>query len=253
MVYPLHPACWDIFCQQFAAAVVRNPLGPDLDCIGAVFAAEEVEEEGRGFKPDWTADYAGAENFWSDGWSWNEDVEASEVKQTLDESPDLDFIVFDPQCTSLPANLIQHPPLMSTDRAPSISWPTRSGEPFSKLPVEILHIIMRLLPTPSVLALRLASRIIASVPLANSFWHSRFDVPHELCHVDLSKLLASHEANVPIDWKTLRERLLNSHGPDAKGWQNRKRINQLATRLVHRILNEDDESLDRRAKAPQNK
>ena len=251
VVYPMHPACWEIFCQQHAIIAVRNPSTPNLDYIGAILASQEVEEEGRGLQPDWAVDYAGAENFWGDGWSWTEDTETSAVRELLDETPDLDFIVFDPGHVSLPSSIIQHPPLLSTDSERKDSLSPKSEVIFSRLPIEILHMVFGFLPTPSVRAFRLSSRLIASVPLANTFWRSRFDFPHELSHVHLPKFLTSRRTNSPVDWKALRECLLSSLNRQNKYWQNRGRINALTTKLVHRVLAKDVISQDSQAQALQ--
>ena len=232
----MHPACWGILCQQYALTAVKNPSNPDLDLVGAIFASQEVEEKSRGLKPDWVTDYAGAENFWGDGWSWSENPETSDVKQFLDEAPDLDFIVFDPEHVGLPTHIVQHPPLLSTDLGQNHLKLSQHKEIFDRLPIEITHMILSLLPTVSVRNIRLASRFVASVPLDNTFWRSRFDFPHELCHVNPLALFASHEVESPIDWRRLRENLLSVPNSEEKGWKNRRRIVNLVRKLVQKLL-----------------
>ena len=250
-MYPVHPACWHIFCQQHALLALNNPSTPDLDQVGAIFTSQEVEEEGRGLKVDWSVDYAGAENFWGDGWSWTEDIETSEVKEMLDQNPDLDFIVFDPEHKSLSRKLLQHPPGHAANLKLDNSLPFCPQDIFSRLPLEILNIIFGLLPTPSVRAVRLTSKLLASVPLENAFWRSRFDYPHELCHIPLSELASSHETHTLVDWKALGERLLSPLNAQEKGWRNRKRIIELTKRLVQKILSKDVTDNDARQQALQ--
>ena len=113
IVYPMHPACWRIFCQQYALLATQTPTRPNLDALGAVFASQAVEKEGRGLQPDWTTDYAGVETFWGDGWAWTEDIETSEIGQLLDGNAEYDFLVLDPERIELPNTILRRPPLLS--------------------------------------------------------------------------------------------------------------------------------------------
>jgi hypothetical protein len=51
------------------------------------------------------------------------------------------------------------------------------------LPVEVLFLILQMLPSKDVLHFKLASPIIASLPLTESFWASRFFCGHEFDHI----------------------------------------------------------------------
>lgn len=70
----------------------------------------------------------------------------------------------------------------------------RNTRPFStlvaidQLPLELCLRILCYLPTVSVKAARLASRAMADVPLAGTYWKSRFSRP-DLAHIPLSSLL----------------------------------------------------------------
>ena len=108
----MHPACWRLFCEQHALLATQTPTNPNLDALGAVFASQVVEEEGRGLQPDWTIDYVGAETFWGDGWAWTEDTRTSEIGQLLDVNEEYDFLVLDPERIELPNAILRHPPLL---------------------------------------------------------------------------------------------------------------------------------------------
>ena len=248
-MYPIHPACWNIFCQQYAAIAVENSSNPNLDHIGLVLTSQEVEEDGRGLHPDWTVDYAGAETFCSDGWSWTEDIDTSEIGEFLDYTSDLEFIVFDPDHMDLPTSIFADPPRLIANSKQNYPIPSRNQEIFSRLPIEILDMVLCFLPTSSIWAIRLASRFLASVPLTNNFWRSRFDFPHELCHVP-TEVLSSGKTDIPVDWKRLRERLLNSQLSEGQGWKNRRRIVNLTRKFVLRVLAQKESRDDFQAPTP---
>ena len=98
--------------------------------------------------------------------------------------------------------------------------------------------VLGLLPTPSVRAVRLASRLMTSTPLTNSFWRTRFDYPNECSTFVLPERFFSR-TEIPVDWKTLRERLLDSFRAGNKRWLNRQRISSLTSKLVRKVLSKD--------------
>ena len=59
----------------------------------------------------------------------------------------------------------------------------RKKDPFSRLPSELLSSIMHYVPTSAVASCRSASRVLASLPLSQSFWASRFHEGHECEHI----------------------------------------------------------------------
>ncbi|CAD6581623.1 MAG: hypothetical protein ASARMPREDX12_000613 [Alectoria sarmentosa] len=59
----------------------------DLEKLGHIFAHSDLEERGRHLVPDWAGNYAGPEQFWDDGWSWNEAIDAYVVAGLLEEKP----------------------------------------------------------------------------------------------------------------------------------------------------------------------
>ena len=103
--------------------------------------------------------------------------------------------------------------------------------PFSHLPKEILVQIISFLPTPSVQAVRLASRTMASVHLPVSYWHSRFQFPNELCHIKLpSHLSPGRFDRKAIDWKSFCNRLL--YPEQNEPMKNRSRISDLIKKFL---------------------
>ena len=239
----MHPACWQIFVQVHASLARRNPLSPDLEILGHIFANSELEEKGRGLVPDWAGDYVGPEQFWDDGWTWSEDIDASIVAGLLEEKPEWDFLVSDPDVSVDLTQLMQHPPLVPPNilSLNPINSSVDAEDDFSQLPEEILLDIMCFLPTTSVQNVRLASKVIASVPLGPSFWRSRFAYPNELCHVRLpAGFPRDHQSStLSVDWRELCYRLLHlddSRQPDSV--KNRRRIVSLNSKLVQRMLSE---------------
>ena len=73
----------------------------------------------------------------------------------------------------------------------------------TRLPTEMLSYLLCLLPTAAVLAVRLASRRMASIPFSKKYWLSRFSEPH-LCHIPESRIqqLAS-ESRGHVDWRAI--------------------------------------------------
>lgn len=234
----MHPACWNIFLQNHAIYAIKNPLTPDLDLLGKIFTTQEVEEEGRGLRPDWIKDYAGPEWFWDDGWAYNDEPESSGVRVLLEESDKWDFLVANPESVTGLDGILDNPPLLPLGlQRLETPLPSKGDDFFSRLPQEILEEIFCLLPTSSVQAVRLASRVMAAVPLPVSYWHSRFKFPNELSHIRLSRVRFRGQINGQfVDWKNLCYRLLQPVGEQYRWWENRRRISTLTRELVQRLL-----------------
>ena len=240
----MHPACWDIFLQKHAIISNCNPFYPNLEKLGQLFSSQDVACDGRGLVPEWAGDYDGPEQFWEDGWSWNEEPEASVVAGLLEESPEWDFFVRNPDNSQGFETLLANPPLLAStaESRPPISMVTNTHDIFCRLPEELLLEIISLLPTASVYKLRLASRVIASVRLTTRFWRTRFMFPNELCHIQLPLgLLQANQRDHPsVDWQKLCYRFLHPEKTtEYQWWQNRKRIASLNEKLVHQLLTED--------------
>lgn len=212
--------------------------------LGHIFAQSDLEDEGRGLVPDWAGDYGGPEQFWDDGWTWNDDTDTSVVACILEEKPEWNYLVSDPGTPCHLSQLVQHVPLKpSITRSPmSPQLYIGAHDIFSRLPEELLLEIICFLPTASVQTARLASKVIAAVQLGTNFWRSRFAYPNELCHIQLpADFSQGCQANASaVDWQELCYRLL--HLEDSRhsdGWNNRKRIISLNSKLVQMILSED--------------
>lgn len=54
------------------------------------------------------------------------------------------------------------------------SFKTRYSEPFGKLPIELLQVIISELSSPDVIVLKQSSRVFQRLPLPDTFWRSRF-------------------------------------------------------------------------------
>ncbi|KAK6350307.1 hypothetical protein TWF696_006538 [Orbilia brochopaga] len=116
----------------------------------------------------------------------------------------LPYIAADPLRVPSLQTILDNPPLIPA-RGHSLQHPFSRGQGprdlFSKLPNEILDIIMCQLKSKDVVNLRLAVRSIAETPLTNSFFRSRFKDPHEMHFVYESASARSVEGK--IDWKEL--------------------------------------------------
>lgn len=189
-------------------------------------------------------DYAGPEQFWDDGWTWSEDVDTSVVACMLEEKPEWNFLVSDPDIPRPLNQLVQHIPSKSSiTRSPkSVQFCVGAHDVFSRLPEELLLEIICFLPTASVENARLASKVMAAVQLGTNYWLSRFAYPNELCHIQLpADFPYGYQADtLAVDWWNLCYRLL--HPEDSRHsdwWKNRKRIISLNLKLVQMMLSED--------------
>ncbi|MCJ1268783.1 hypothetical protein MMC22_008671 [Lobaria immixta] len=162
VVYPMHPDCWDIFLQNHALLARENVSTPNLDILADLFNKQEIKGGARGMVPDWTYDYEGAEEFWADGWAYHEEPEASEVPRVLDWSSEWSYLVHDPNAKKGFDELLANPPLVSVDELPrSLESNLNETDFFQHFPEEILVNVLCFIPTPSVQAVRLASRRMA--------------------------------------------------------------------------------------------
>lgn len=254
IVYPMHPDCWDLFLQSHALLAGGNQRGPDLDALGALFAAQDLEEgDRRGLKPNWMPRFAygNVEQFWADGWLYSEELEASTVASITDGTPELDYLVQDP--TKLPDRnqLLKHPPVLGPNVEATFACESYgvSADPLSRLLVELRLNILCYLPTSSVKCLRLASRSMAAVKLSSAYWRSRFEWPNELCYVQLPSNLRTGNPGIEgIDWKSLCTRLVHPQTTEP-GLRNRNRILSLTSRLAKRLLSPIP-SIDEKADEP---
>ena len=219
-----------------------------IQMLGTTLSAQQLEPESRGLRPDWTTDYNGPEEFWDDGWTNVEDIDASSVAVNLDFLEQWDYLVYNPDATTTLERIFAEPPLITPSQASTKvvtdvgSIPTPPSENHSSgldnLPAELRSTVLELLPSTSVANLRLASRAMSTMPLASRFWRSRFQYPHELSHVALPPglQLFQHYDEATVDWHALYKTLMSLKEEDCKGWANRRRIARLCQRLTQRII-----------------
>lgn len=228
--YCIHLRCWDILLQQHALIAPPNET-LDLNKLGRIFLQIPLGKSGDCFRPDWTTDFTGPEQF-----AYAKDgLTEAEFQAEINRPTECNFLVRDPGITSGFDNLLANPPLEPTaNMSPRIQFADDGGDLFSCLPEEILTEILVLLPSASVRDVQLASRKMASVHLSSRYWRSRFDFPNELCHVKLPPpLLKSGQVGEQwVDWKRLCDQLLHPVGDEFEWWQNRKRITALNKKLL---------------------
>ena len=223
--YCMHLRCWDILQQQHALIA---PLSKtiDLNELGRILI--QIPLIGKGmlgagyFKPDWTNDFTGPEQF-------------ANIEENLGEDGLCKFTAFDPGNAHGFDELLAHPPLEpAVNVSPRIQFTDDGSDVFACLPEEILTELLVLLPSASVRDLQLASKKMASVHLSSRYWRSRFDFPNELCHVKLPPALlkSGHVGERWVDWRSLCDQLLHPVGDGFEWWQNRKRITALNRKLV---------------------
>ncbi|KAI1815551.1 hypothetical protein GGS20DRAFT_542913 [Poronia punctata] len=85
---------------------------------------------------------------------------------------------------------------------PSQSTSTNVSDPFSRLPVELIEMILTFVATEDILPFRLSSRAVATVSLSQGFFRSRFWPDHEFGMLFDAFLLKPAD-RAGIDWKAL--------------------------------------------------
>ncbi|KAI0160476.1 hypothetical protein GGR57DRAFT_499162 [Xylariaceae sp. FL1272] len=111
------------------------------------------------------------------------------------------------------------------------------SDPFAKLPVEIREMILTYTATIDITELRLASRVIAGVPLSQYFFQSRFWPGRELDTV-FDGFLLSPSKRAGIDWRSLYSemRLRQGRGMIGLGEKNRLRIWKQTVRPLSKAM-----------------
>ncbi|KAI1264972.1 hypothetical protein F5Y18DRAFT_72000 [Xylariaceae sp. FL1019] len=124
------------------------------------------------------------------------------------------------------------------DRTVPLSMAVPSdSDPFAKLPVEIREMILTYTATIDITELRLASRVIAGVPLSQYFFQSRFWPGRELDTV-FDGFLLSPSKRAGIDWRSLYSemRLRQGRGMIGLGEKNRLRIWKQTVRPLSKAM-----------------
>jgi hypothetical protein len=101
-------------------------------------------------------------------------------------------------------------------------------DPLGGLPIELLQMVLFQLPSADVLSVKLASSTMASLPLTESFWASRFGSHHEYEYIFESKRLACN-----FGWRRLYFAMKNAQ--DQPYFVNRRRIWKLSTLLEEMV------------------
>lgn len=237
--FPMHAACWKICRQEFFLWGGDKSLDNFIDQLGEMLSEQDFVDNGRGLVPSWSGDYKGPEQFYDDGWSASDDygppIDDSGVAQLLENAPEFDFLVCDPEDAEGFYDLFPNLPTAPNGEPRNVKTDTNSLEnvdPFQKLPNELLLDILALLSSTAVREARISSRCFANARLDPAFWRYRFDQPHELSHVDVSRLSTDQKDSASvIDYRKLYERMIRAEGMSFRGWQNRKRISSLCHHL----------------------
>jgi hypothetical protein len=188
--YPFHTACWGLLS-------VSSSMEPsDVQLVANLCRSNPIQ---RGLM-NWGHDYGGLVNIQAYDYGGIADAQTS-----LAPGEEPQFVRFptllndgvDPWDIPALADVFNPPTALPTAVASSATnlpvqiQPSklRHDGTFTKLPFEILSMILVYLPSMDSARLRLASRLFANTPLLDSFWRSRFLPGREFCHV-----FEAHEA-----------------------------------------------------------
>jgi hypothetical protein len=169
--YLVHAACWDIFVR----ASHQEPI--NLECLFDICSS----------LPERAFFIHGLDHHsWTDEWPTKYTVP---LKQVFDigEGLNLPACYLNPGVLPAVQKVVDENSFRLAGQRIAIESPALrlSGKPdcFSLLPVEILQRILILLPSKDVLNLKIASSIVATIALPNSFWASRFHGYREYGHI----------------------------------------------------------------------
>ncbi|KAI1394374.1 uncharacterized protein F4822DRAFT_439950 [Hypoxylon trugodes] len=210
--FPFHPDCWEMLSAACAVSGTRL----DLKVIFDLWRSQPYKRD----LLDWGHDYGGN---WED-LEGGHTVSEPSTDGILDIYTDSPFHI--PTLRQLFTSEIVCEPSRNRKVLTKVSLVCRhEGDPFIRLPVEILHMI--LIPTDSrdVLNLRLASPVYATLVLPDSFWRSRFWQGREFEHIfEVNTLQISNGG-----WRQLYERIKDLSA--LPSLTNRKIVWGLACRL----------------------
>ncbi|KAI9642829.1 hypothetical protein NHQ30_008562 [Ciborinia camelliae] len=239
IVYPMHPVCLELLEQNYSSLARGTTF--NIDVLAKILASQDINVTGQGIKPDWSCGtYDGAEYLWLHGSDWMR----RSAENIIPELEGYDYLVKDPASVQSFDNLLRSPPTREQiENAPSSQATaispayTYATDCFAELPKELLIEIVCLLPTLDMRSFRSASRTIATLPLTQTYWRTRFDYPHELSHVHRDPSWALSEVhNGSIDWKFLYNTVLHAGGDDSAWFKNWNRIRSLTRKLAYEIL-----------------
>lgn len=238
MSFPMHAVCWEVCKQEILLWGGDKSLDQLIDQLGDLLSEQDFLENGKGLVPSWSGDCKGPEQFhcgWSASHNFGPLIDDAYVVGLLQDVPELYFLVCDPEDSEGFYEIFQHVPLTLDSElrdAKSMMGPLKGVDPFQKLPNELLLDILALLPSTAVRKARISSRCFANARLDLAFWRSRFDQPHELSHVDVSRLSSGQKVSASvIDYRKLYDRMIRAEGMPFRGWQIRRRISSLCRQL----------------------
>ncbi|MCJ1230330.1 hypothetical protein MMC12_007003 [Toensbergia leucococca] len=197
-----HQACWRLM-QQEHPWLNETLLAKTLDGNHGSLNFP------RDMNPDWCDRFDEPDHFngpldlWSI-WGWN-----SGFNHDVDHKTDFGYLVRDPFNVSMLQNiLVECYQTIGPHEEQSVGGLqvdlSASFDVFQQLPPELILRVMSFLPSPSVGALRLASRTCGMLSL-RGFWKTRFFYPHELCHIPY----ATPNVDVSdVQWTKIRHSLL---------------------------------------------
>lgn len=244
IAYPMHPICWRIFEQNYHT--LATGTSPNLDNLASIFLAQPLETKrgiplARGFRPNFSGDfdYGGAEDF------WEEEEEGDSDFFDDSDSDEFEWMCRDPgHALGFETSVCWELPMIAMTKAAPPNLRS-SSDTFSKLPLELLEMILSFLPTVSVRAIRMASRTFSSLVLTQAFGRSRFMFPHDLCHFSDFESSISLQDGAEIDWEDLCYMLWNtksSNRGNMEWLENRRRISKITLPLAQILLEMDRES-----------
>lgn len=209
--FAFHSVCWDILLSRVADRRYPSGKPPGLEeRLADLLCCLPVDRYGFLLV---NHDFDGARQFWSsfgappcyeNQWSF---ILANPLGGRVNESNWTDLISPEPDSLG-----IHQPQLNLLRRAASFK------DPFSKVPAEVLNMILTMLESPDICSLRLSSHAVAQAShvshLPQSFWASRFKKGSEMAF--FFACLSPPDAQQTVDWRGLyagiRQYLANRSG-----------------------------------------
>ncbi|KAE8351620.1 hypothetical protein BDV28DRAFT_136725 [Aspergillus coremiiformis] len=237
-VYPqpgflFHESCWELLQGTL------HPRAVPIQRLYDICLSCPVDKEGW---LDWGHSYGGLmDRHPSEAYPWEDVYIVGYIKRYLSNtSSPLSLATADP----LDVFEVRQALMDSQDRRDSTataglisSSPIAIADCFQSIPQEILEQIQMLLPSRGVANVRLASRSFASLPLAQSFWASRFACHQErgYCFEARDQRYSGAYALRSRDWKVFYEKTAVTPTASTE-LRNRKRIWSYLKNMADLIL-----------------
>ena len=225
LVVMFHAACWSILVDRVAHYGNQDVINKIDYRLFQVLHCTPVDDEGI-LQPG--HDYGGIARF--------RKPQSYMVREMLDQGYLWCFV--EPSRFTSVDDALRHlklilPPLELAENHSSIATSHESVDGFSKLPAEVVYLLLTGLLSDDVCRLRLASRSVASKShrdaLPQSFWRTRFFPDHEMGFA-----LPIHSEERFHDWRHFYFKIKQRLGlPGAEQLKNRKRIWDLVSREAY--------------------